>query len=83
MTVGELIAKLRNVNPDLLVATVDGEYGEDSNVNVYEVTRHVDRRLAGGAWPPYVGDHPTLQPQERVVLITQWGVGDESDVREL
>ncbi|AHZ95632.1 hypothetical protein PBI_OKIROE_71 [Mycobacterium phage OkiRoe] len=83
MTVGELIAKLRNVNPDLLVATVDGESGEDSNVNVYEVTRHVDRRLAGDAWPPYVGYHPTLQPQERVVLITQWGVGDESDVREL
>lgn len=80
MTVGELIERLRQTDPNLLVCVVDGESGEDTNVNLYEVTRHVDRRNPN--WP-YVGDHPRLQPQERVVLVSQWGITESDDVRHL
>lgn len=72
MNAAELIEKLRKVDPDTIVA-VDTETGHSGNVNVYEVTRHVDRRPE---WDSYVGDHPNLEPQEQVVLITHWGVDD-------
>ncbi|WP_431231514.1 hypothetical protein ACQ856_18300 [Mycolicibacterium psychrotolerans] len=84
MNVGDLIAKLQQVDPNTLVCGEDGEIGLEADINVYEVTACVDH---SGHFAPYVDEHTKRdgkhENDERVIVITKWGHSDSPDVVEL
>lgn len=80
MNAGELIAKLQQVNPDTLVCVEDGERGLLADVQVYQLTAHVDR-TSSRIYVEYTHTnsyHPNTDPTEPIIAITHWGQDDNA-----
>ena len=76
MNVGELVAKLQQVDPTTLVCGEDGELGLHADITAYEITAYVDR--SGSDPDPFVDKYPArglagTEANERVVVLSRWG----------